>query len=72
MSKGGVPCGNMWASARVGSRRKPIRTVASHRGRASEKVRESCVVGVNVYGNNPKTFKVIKNMNNDTNKRAHL
>ena len=44
----GVPSGRRWPNAWVGWFRMPIITVASHRGVARPRFRESCVVGVKV------------------------
>lgn len=54
----GVPSGSRWASEMVGWFRSPIRTVASHIGMANPRFIDNCVVGVNVYGNNPSRFDV--------------
>lgn len=54
----GVPSGRRWANEMVGWFRRPISTVASHIGMASPKFMDNCVVGVNVYGNNPSRFDV--------------
>lgn len=44
----GVPSGRRWPRAAVGLFRKPIMTVASQRGTARPRLRDSCVVGVKV------------------------
>ena len=50
----------------------PIITVASHRGTASPILRDSWVVGVNVYGRRPNIFRVIRNTISEVNRAAHL
>lgn len=44
----GVPSGRRWASDKEGWLRNPMMTVASQRGTAKPRLRESCVVGVKV------------------------
>jgi hypothetical protein len=50
----------------------PIRTVANHRGTAKPKLRESCVVGVKIYGIKPNIFRVSKNIISEARRGAHL
>lgn len=47
-------------------------TVASQRGTARPMLSESCVVGVNVYGNRPSILSVIKKIIKEVSKVAHL
>ena len=47
-------------------------TVASQRGTASPMLRDSCVVGVKVYGRSPSMFRVIRNSIREVKIRAHL
>ena len=47
-------------------------TVANHRGTASPMFNDSCVVGVNVYGNNPKILSVRMKIIKEAKIRAHL
>lgn len=68
----GVPSGSRWPRAAVGLLRKPMMTVASQRGTASAMFRESCVVGVNVYGRSPSILMVIRNAIKEANIKAHL
>lgn len=68
----GVPSGRRWPSAMVGWLSIPINTVVSHNGRANAIFRESCVVGVNVYGRRPKRLIVIKNNIKAVSNTAHL
>lgn len=68
----GVPSGNMWPRVAVGWFRNPINTVASHKGTASPKFKDSWVVGVKVYGRRPSIFKKIKNTINEVRIKAHL
>lgn len=50
----------------------PINTVANHRGTANAMLRESCVVGVKVYGRRPSVFRVTRKSMRAVNKAAHL
>lgn len=50
----------------------PITTVASHKGKARPILRDSCVVGVKVYGMSPSMFKEIKNSIKEVSIAAHL
>ncbi|MGL5702160.1 MAG: hypothetical protein ACRCW5_03320 [Cetobacterium sp.] len=68
----GVPSGRRWPRATVGWLRIPIMTVASHRGTANPMLRDSCVVGVKVYGRRPSILMVIRNTIREANNRAHL
>lgn len=68
----GVPSGRRWPKAAVGLFRRPMITVASHRGRASAMLRDSWVVGVNVYGSRPNILMEVRKTINDANIRAHL
>lgn len=66
----GVPSGRRCPRATVGWFRIPIITVASQRGTANPIFRESCVVGVNVYGSRPSILRVIRNNISEANKAA--
>ena len=68
----GVPSGRRWPSAMVGWFRIPIITVANQRGTARPMLRDSCVVGVNVYGSSPSMLRVIRKSISDVRIRAHL
>ena len=68
----GVPSGKRCPRAAVGWFRIPIITVASHSGTASPIFRESCVVGVKVYGRRPNIFRVIRNSIKEVSITAHL
>lgn len=68
----GVPSGRRWPRAIVGWFRMPMMTVASQRGIARPMLRDSCVVGVNVYGRRPSMLREIRNNIRDVNKIAHL
>lgn len=70
--RGGVPSGRRWPRAAVGFSRNPIITVISQRGTARAMFKESCVVGVNVYGRSPNMLMEIKNTISDANIRAHV
>lgn len=68
----GVPSGKRCPRAAVGWFRIPMITVASHSGIARPMFKESCVVGVNVYGRRPSIFRVIRNNIKEVNRTAHL
>lgn len=68
----GVPSGRRCPRACVGWVRIPIITVASQRGTARPMLRESCVVGVKVYGRRPNILREIKKTINEANRAAHL
>ena len=72
ISRVGVPSGSRWPSACVGWFRIPIIIVASHKGTANAVLRDSCVVGVKVYGRRPSRLSVIKNTIREARRRAHL
>lgn len=54
--KVGVPCGRRWARDNFVLLRKPVMTVPAHKGIAIPMFIESCVVGVNEWGNIPRRF----------------
>ena len=68
----GVPSGRRWPRAMVGWFRMPIITVANQSGTAKPMLRDSCVVGVKVYGRSPSMLRVIRNSIKDAKIRAHL
>ena len=68
----GVPSGRRWPNEIVGWFSIPINTVVSHSGRAKAMFRESCVVGVNVYGRRPRRLMVIRNSIRAVSNIAHL
>lgn len=68
----GVPSGRRCPKAAVGFFRSPMMTVISQSGTARAMFKESCVVGVNVYGRSPSMLMEIRNTINDVNIRAHL
>ena len=65
ISGAGVPSGKRCPSDFVVWFRNPVSTVANHNGIASAIFIESCVVGVNVYGNNPNRLTVSRRIIND-------
>ena len=68
----GVPSGRRWPSACVGWFRSPIITVASQRGTASPRFKDSWVVGVNVYGRRPNMFSEMRRIIREAKSAAHL
>ena len=68
----GVPSGRRCPRDSVGWLRIPIITVASHRGTARPKFRDSWVVGVKVYGRRPNTFNEVRKTISVVNRTAHL
>lgn len=72
ISREGVPSGRRWPRAWVGRFRIPIITVASHRGTARPRLRDSCVVGVKVYGRRPSIFSDSRKIIKEANRAAHL
>lgn len=72
IKRAGVPSGRRCPRAAVGWFRRPIITVASHSGTASPIFKDSCVVGVNVYGNSPSTFRVRIKIIREARIKAHL
>lgn len=52
--------------------RSPVRSVASHRGKAKAKFIDSWVVGVNVYGSRPRRLMSRRKIRRDVRIRAHL
>ena len=68
----GVPSGRRCPRATVGWFRMPIITVASHSGTASPMFRDSCVVGVKVYGRRPNMLIVMRNTIREASSSAHL
>lgn len=68
----GVPSGRRCPSACVGWVRRPIITVANHRGTANPMFIDSWVVGVKVYGRRPRVFRVIRKTIREVSRRAHL
>lgn len=68
----GVPSGRRCPSAWVGWFRMPTTTVANQRGKAKPKLRDSCVVGVKVYGRSPRRFRVSRKIIKEAKIVAHL
>jgi len=68
----GVPSGRRCPRACVGWFRIPMITVASHRGVAMPRFKESCVVGVKVYGSKPNKFRETRKIIKEASKVAHL
>lgn len=68
----GVPSGRRCPKAAVGWFRIPIITVANQNGTARPMLRESCVVGVKVYGSRPSILSDNKKIIKDVRRRAHL
>lgn len=68
----GVPSGRKWPRATVGWLSIPIKTVVNQRGMANAIFNESWVVGVKVYGSNPKRLMVIRNNISAVRIEAHL
>lgn len=63
--KVGVPCGSKWAKDIFVLLRKPVATVPAHRGIAIPMFIESCVVGVNEWGNIPRRLVEAINRNSE-------
>lgn len=68
----GVPSGRRWPREMDGWFRKPVRRVASQRGKASAMFMESWVVGVNVYGSKPRRLINRSRVIRDESVSAHL
>lgn len=68
----GVPSGKRCPRATVGWFRMPIITVASQSGTARPMFKDSCVVGVKVYGRRPSMLIVIRNTIKEVSISAHL
>lgn len=68
----GVPSGRRCPREVEGWFRRPVRSVASQRGKASAMFIDSWVVGVNVYGNKPSKLIVSRSIISDVKIRAHL
>ena len=68
----GVPSGRRWPRDIVGWFRRPIRSVASQRGKARAIFIDSCVVGVNVYGSSPNRLIMSNSVISDIRISAHL
>lgn len=68
----GVPCGRKWASDVLVLLRKPVITAPAHRGIAMPKFIDSCVVGVNEWGNRPSKFVDPINRIRDISINAHV
>lgn len=68
----GVPSGKRCPREIEGWFRRPVRSVASHRGKASAMFIDSWVVGVNVYGSRPSRLIVSRSIISDVKIRAHL
>ena len=54
LRKVGVPCGKKWARDAFVLLQRPVITTPAHRGIAIPTFIESCVVGVNEWGNSPR------------------
>ncbi len=68
----GVPCGKKWASDALVLLRKPVTTAPAHRGMAMPRFIDSCVVGVNEWGNRPSRFVVPINKIKDISISVHV
>lgn len=68
----GVPSGRRWPREMEGWFRRPVRRVASHRGKARARFMDSWVVGVNVYGSRPSRLISSRKIISDVRIRAHL
>lgn len=68
----GVPSGRRWPREAEGWFRSPVRRVASHRGKAKAKFIDSWVVGVKVYGSNPRRLISSRKIIRDVRISAHL
>lgn len=72
MSGVGVPSGKRWPREIDGWLRSPVRRVASQRGKANAMFIDSWVVGVNVYGSNPRRLVNRRKTISDERMSAHL
>lgn len=68
----GVPWGRKWANEDFSLWRKPRITAPAHSGIAMLRFVDSCVVGVNVWGNRPRRFVEPINIISDTSMSAHV
>lgn len=68
----GVPCGKKWASDALVLLRNPVITAPAHRGMAMPRFIDSCVVGVNEWGNRPSRFVDPINRIRDININVHV
>lgn len=68
----GVPCGKKWASDALVLLRNPVITAPAHRGMAMPRFIDSCVVGVNEWGNRPSRFVDPINRIRDISINAHV
>lgn len=68
----GVPCGRKCAREVFGLFRNPIITVPNHSGIAIPMFMDSCVVGVNEYGNSPSRFVDAINRIRDMSMSVHV
>lgn len=68
----GVPSGSKCPREIDGWFRSPIRSVASHSGKARARFIDSCVVGVNVYGRSPRRLVSSRKIISDVRIIAHL
>lgn len=68
----GVPSGSRWPREAEGWFRRPVRSVASHRGKARARFMDNWVVGVNVYGSSPRRLISSRKIIRDVRIRAHL
>lgn len=68
----GVPCGRKWAKDAFVLWRKPLITAAAQSGIAIPRFMESCVVGVNEYGNKPSRLVEAINKINETSIRDQV
>lgn len=67
-----MPSGRRCPRAAVGWFRIPIITVANQNGTASPMFRESCVVGVKVYGRSPSMLRDKRKIIKEVRINAHL
>ena len=68
----GVPCGKKWASDALVLLRKPVVTAPAQRGMVMPKFIDSCVVGVNEWGNRPSRFVDPINRTKDISINVHV
>ena len=68
----GVPCGRKWASDALVLSWKPVFIAPAHRGMTMLKFIDSCVVGVNEWGNRPSRFVDLINRLKDININVHV
>ena len=69
---GGVPSGRKWLRVAEGWSRAPRITVASQKGAARPRLKESWVAGVKIKGRRPSIFEMDRNRKRERKMAAHL